>query len=186
MKLSLQSLRNSSPIALASFLLANIYPCFAVLFLDWSVSDIVILYWAESVVIILYTRLKMHFLQRDWDNYEPGEDKLLKQVYKRCLAELTKPRSQITNCVPAIYEPFSPEDISKEMARQVYKPVPGWKGELILTFQTIENLHKAIPHHQGDWYFTGNYPTRGGNAVANQAYVNFYEGRDGRPYDGNQ
>ena len=76
-QLSLQSLRNSSPIALASLLLANVYPCFAVLSLGWTVSDIVILYWAESLVIILYTRFKMRFLLRDWDTYEPGEDKLL-------------------------------------------------------------------------------------------------------------
>ncbi len=77
-ELSVRSLRNSSPIALASLILANLYPCFAVLFLGWSVGDIVILYWAESLIIILYTRLKMHFLVRDWDHYEPGEDKLLK------------------------------------------------------------------------------------------------------------
>ncbi|MFP6581453.1 MAG: DUF6498-containing protein [Candidatus Hydrogenedentota bacterium] len=76
-QLSLRSLRNSSPVALASLFFANVYPCFAVLFLGWSVGDIVILYWAESVVIILYTRLKMRFLVRDWDHYEPGEGKLL-------------------------------------------------------------------------------------------------------------
>ena len=57
-----------------------------------------------------------------------------------------------------------------------------WKGEFEIIFQTIENLHIAVPHHCGDWYFTGKYPTPGGYRVVNQAYINFYEKQDGRSY----
>ena len=61
-----------------------------------------------------------------------------------------------------------------------------WDGELRLIFQTIENLHSAIPFHNGDWYFTGDYPTPGGNAVTNQAFVDYYKGKERRAYGGCQ
>jgi len=112
-----------------------------------------------------------------------GMGKLREKVKEACEKELKKHPSEQVNCVKAIYEPFSPEEIATQMAKIVYpKDVP-WKGELVLIFQTIENLHDAIPDHSGDWYFTGNYPTPGGYAVVNQAYVNFQKGLEGRPYD---
>ena len=109
---------------------------------------------------------------------------IIHQVYDRCRQELTKPQARMVNQVKAIYQPFTPEELSEEMARLVTPADLEWTGQIRLLFQTIDNLHSALPHHQGDWYFTGDYPTPGGFAVVNQAFIDFCEGRDGRPYDG--
>jgi len=112
-----------------------------------------------------------------------GRSDLLDAVYGHCQEELKKPPQHMRNCVQAIYEPFSTEELSEEMAREITpKDIP-WKGEVKLIFQTIEDLHAAIPNHPGDWYFTGNYPTPGGMAAVNRALIHHVDGRRGRPCD---
>ncbi|MCF6313839.1 MAG: amidophosphoribosyltransferase [Verrucomicrobiales bacterium] len=112
-----------------------------------------------------------------------GLQSVVVETYHACIEELKKPVEEMSNCVKAIYEPFSPEEISDEIATLVSPDDLTWKGEIKVIYQTIENLHAAVPDHQGDWYFTGNYPTPGGYRVVNQAFVQFYEKREGRPYD---
>ncbi len=112
-----------------------------------------------------------------------GRQKLLEEIYEECREELKKPPTKMRNCVQRIYKPFSPEEISAEISRLVHPVDTTWKGEVELIFQTIENLHASIPKHRGDWYFTGKYPTPGGVAVCNRAYVNYFEKKKGRAYD---
>ncbi len=115
-----------------------------------------------------------------------GDELLMEEVYQKCQEELAKPARKMKNCVQAIYAPFDAPTLSGEMARLVRPDDVKWDGELRLIFQTIENLHSAIPFHNGDWYFTGNYPTPGGNAVTNQAFVDYYKGKERRAYGGCQ
>jgi amidophosphoribosyltransferase len=84
------------------------------------------------------------------------------------------------NHVKRIYEPFSDEEISKKIAQLVTSP--DVNAEVDVVYQTIENLHIACPEDLGDWYFTGNYPTPGGNKVVNTAFINYYEKKTGRAY----
>lgn len=105
---------------------------------------------------------------------EQHKEHLLKEVYEQCLIELAKPADQpINNAVKAIYAPFTVEEINKKIVEQL-RP-QGMTTPVELVFQSIEGLHNAIPNHKGDWYFTGNYPTRGGMRQVNQAYVNYYQ-----------
>ena len=78
------------------------------------------------------------------------------------------------------YKPFTPQQISDKIEQLVTSPEV--KTEVAVIYQSIENLHEAIPHHKGDWYFTGDYPTPGGNKVVNQAFINYVEGRSERAY----
>jgi amidophosphoribosyltransferase len=110
---------------------------------------------------------------------ERGKTDLLDEVYEQCREELA--RGNPVNHVRRIYEPFTPEEIARKVVELV-RPKLDWPGEIEIIFQTIEHLHEAVPHHRGDWYFTGRYPTPGGYRVVNQAYVNFYEKQDGRSY----
>jgi amidophosphoribosyltransferase len=112
-----------------------------------------------------------------------GMQSVVVDTYHACLDELKKPVEKMGNCVKSIYEPFTAEEISDEIARLVSPSDISWKGEVKIIYQSIDNLHTAVPDHQGDWYFTGDYPTPGGYKVVNQAFVQFYEKRDGRPYD---
>ncbi len=112
---------------------------------------------------------------------QAGRGDMLREIYRECLDELAKPEPSLVNHVAKIYDQFSTEQISKKCAELVYPNCP-WKGELVLVYQTIEDLHKACPGSEGDWYFTGNYPTPGGFRSLNRAYVNFYENRTGRSY----
>ena len=105
---------------------------------------------------------------------------LLKQTYLNCLKELKLPSIKMKNRVKAIYKGFSNDQISEKISLMLKKN--GIKAEINVIFQTVENLHKACPKNLGDWYFTGNYPTPGGNKVVNQAFVNFYEGVKKRAY----
>lgn len=107
---------------------------------------------------------------------------LINKVYEACLKELKKPLDEMRNCVQRIYEPFTDEQISAEISQMVY-PQTAWKGEVQMIFQTIENLKAALSPKCGDWYFTGDYPTSGGYAVANRAFIHYYEKRGGRVYD---
>ncbi len=111
---------------------------------------------------------------------ETGRAEILAEVYRACRAEIA--RGGRVNHVRRLYEPFSAEQISARIARLVRPAGIEWKGEVEIIFQTIENLHLAVPNHTGDWYFTGHYPTDGGFRVVNQAYVNYYEKNEGRSY----
>jgi len=108
---------------------------------------------------------------------------VLLDTYEACLAELEKPWGQMENRVKALYAPFSDEEISAQIGEMLRPNDVAWDGEIKMIFQTVENLHRSIPGGCGDWYFTGDYPTAGGYAVVNRAYVDFYEEREGRPYD---
>ncbi|MDE6272186.1 MAG: amidophosphoribosyltransferase [Muribaculaceae bacterium] len=96
------------------------------------------------------------------------------RVYELCKEQDGLPKEKIRNHVKEIYAPFSDEEIASEIALLLTPPQTG--AEIEIVFQTVENLHKAIPGHPGDWYFTGNYPTPGGNRLVNRAYINFFEG----------
>lgn len=109
-----------------------------------------------------------------------GQAELLEEVYQLCREEIT--RKGTTNHVRKIYEPFTPEEISAEIVERVRPQGIEWKGEIEIIFQTIENLHAAVPSASGDWYFTGRYPTPGGYRVVNQAFINYYEKSEGRSY----
>ena len=111
---------------------------------------------------------------------ERGQKQTLDEVYQLCRDEVAKGGSH--NHVRMIYEPFKPEEISRKIVELVRPKQLEWKGEFEIIFQTIENLHIAVPNHPGDWYFTGKYPTPGGYRVVNQAYINYYEKQDGRSY----
>ena len=104
---------------------------------------------------------------------ERGMGQLTDDVYKACQEELRKPAAEQTNCVSAIYEPFTIEEINQKMA-EMLRPT-GMQAPVEFVFQTIEGLHAACPDHQGDWYFTGRYPTPGGNRLVNQAFVKYKE-----------
>ena len=90
------------------------------------------------------------------------------------------PKEQIRNYVKEIYEPFSADEISAKIS-ELLTPV-NMNAEVQIVYQTIENLHEACPNNKGDWYFTGNYPTPGGNKVVNKAFMNYIEGSDDRAY----
>ena len=105
---------------------------------------------------------------------------LIKEVYESCKSELELEDSQMENKVKAIYAPFSADEISDKITDLLSSHLE--KRDVKIIFQTIENLHKACPTSTGDWYFTGNYPTPGGNRVVNTAFVNFYEGNKKRAY----
>ena len=111
---------------------------------------------------------------------ERGLDNLQDEVYALCVAALETGNAYETNYVKALFAPFTPEEVSEKIA-QIVKP-DDLKAELSIIFQTVENLRVACPLHTGDWYFTGNYPTPGGNRVVNKAFVNYYEGKGVRAY----
>ena len=113
---------------------------------------------------------------------ERGMGDLMRDVYEDCLAQAKKPAAEMKNHVRRIYDAFSEKEIAVKAAELVYPNKSSWKGELVIVFQKIESLHKACPQNLGDWYFTGNYPTAGGYGVLNQAYINYWEKREGRAY----
>jgi amidophosphoribosyltransferase len=112
--------------------------------------------------------------------HEKGLEHIITDVYEKSIAQKHKNKEDILNYVKDIYAPFSDDEISKKIA-EILKP-EGLKPQLTIIYQSIENLHKAIPNHLGDWYFTGNYPTPGGNKVVNTAFINYIEGKKGRAY----
>ncbi len=103
---------------------------------------------------------------------------LLDEVYHKCIMSIGQ--KNVPNYVKEVYAPFTEEEISAKIA-EIVTP-KGFKPEVTVVYQSVENLHKAIPGHRGDWYFTGNYPTMGGNRVVNKAFVNFMEGKLVRAY----
>ena len=106
-------------------------------------------------------------------------DKIIKDTYDKCIQSKEKVDYK-KNHVKNIYKDFSPEQISSKMSEMLIDS--NSKIELEIIFQKVENLHKACSNHKGDWYFTGDYPTPGGNKVVNQAFINFVEGNSGRAY----
>jgi amidophosphoribosyltransferase len=111
---------------------------------------------------------------------EKGKTQIIDEVYQQCLLELQKPVEEIQNVVKGIYKSFSDEQISAKIS-QLLKP-ENIKAEVEILFQTVEALHQACPKNLGDWYFTGDYPTPGGNRVAVQSFVNFIKGDKSRAY----
>ena len=111
---------------------------------------------------------------------QTGREPLLKDVYERAKLELEKPKEEQVNLVKEIYAPFSDEEISAKIA-ELIKP-KDLKAEFELIYQSIEGLSSACPDNRGDWYFSGNFPTPGGNKVSNQAFVNYMEGSSKRAY----
>ena len=107
---------------------------------------------------------------------EQGKEHILQDVYRKSKAQQHLPKEQIVNYVREIYTPFTQDDISKQIARMLTPP--GTRAEVELVFQTLDGLHTAIPGYPGDWYFSGNYPTPGGNRLVNNAFINFVEGAD--------
>lgn len=103
-----------------------------------------------------------------------GREDVLRTTYERCLAQEGVAENQLENCVKAVYEPFTDEEISAEIAR-LLTPADT-HAEVEIVYQSIEGLHEAIKNHPGDWYFSGNYPTPGGIRLVNRAFVNYYEG----------
>ncbi|RKS55309.1 amidophosphoribosyltransferase [Gillisia mitskevichiae] len=114
-------------------------------------------------------------LLKDAGNYD-----LIEEVYNKCKLQVHLEDKDVQNFVKEIYEPFTDQEISDKIAELLSEPEVKTKVKII--YQTVENLHKACPEHLGDWYFTGNYPTFGGNRVVNRAFINFYEGNEGRSY----
>ena len=109
-----------------------------------------------------------------------GQSHVIEDIYKACKEMQRQGTLHTENMVRLIYKPFSPEDISAKIATLITPPEVSIPVELI--FQTIEDLHDSCPTNTGDWYFTGSYPTQGGNRVCNQAFINYYEGRNIRGY----
>ncbi len=107
-------------------------------------------------------------------------ENIINEVYAKAKAQENLPKEVVVNPVNEIYKPFTPQQISDKIAQLVTSSEV--EAEVAVIFQSIENLHEAIPHHKGDWYFTGDYPTPGGNKVVNQAFINYVEGRKGRAY----
>ena len=105
---------------------------------------------------------------------------IVDEVYAKCKAQENFKDAEVVNYVTAIYEPFTPEEISDKIAEMLSSPEIN--AEVKIIFQTVEDLHIACPKNLGDWYFTGDYPTPGGNRVVNRAFMNFYEGKDARAY----
>ena len=111
---------------------------------------------------------------------ERGTYHIIKEVYEKCLTQVALSDDKVVNYVKEVYDPFTDEEISDKI-RDLLLP-NDFTSEVEVIFQTVDNLHKACPENLGDWYFTGDYPTDGGNRVVNRAFINFYEGNKERAY----
>lgn len=111
---------------------------------------------------------------------ERGTTSVLDLVYQKCKEQIQLPKEQVKNYVKEVYETFTVEEINDKIA-ELLTPID-IQARVKIIYQTIDGLHHACPNHQGDWYFTGNYPTPGGNKVVNQAFINYMEGRNERAY----
>ena len=111
---------------------------------------------------------------------EKGKEKIIDDVYKKCKMAEKKGSLKDENFVKLIYQPFNYQEVSDKIAKLLtHKKI---NANVKIIFQTVENLHKACPNHTGDWYFTGNYPTPGGNKVVNRSFINYIEGINERAY----
>ncbi len=113
---------------------------------------------------------------------EDGNDALLQEIYRDCVQQSKLPAAEMVNHVKRLYERYTDAQISQKIAQIVYPKNTEWHGDLEIIYLTVEKMKAAIPVHNGDWYFTGDYPTPGGTAVLNRAYINYYENRGGRAY----
>ena len=111
---------------------------------------------------------------------ERGTYHIIKEVYEKCLTQVVLSDDKVVNYVKEVYDPFTDEEISDKI-RDLLLP-KDFTSEVEVIFQMVDNLHKACPENLGDWYFTGDYPTDGGNRVVNRAFINFYEGNKERAY----
>jgi amidophosphoribosyltransferase len=111
---------------------------------------------------------------------ERGKENCLQELYERCKELARTGQLHTENVVQRVYKPFTAEEISDKVAQLITPPDIDTPVEVI--FQTIENLHISCPTNTGDWYFTGNYPTAGGNRVVNKAFINYMEGKNVRGY----
>jgi len=111
---------------------------------------------------------------------ENGLEHVIKATYQKCVSTQYLDKEEVKNYVKAIYEPFTDQQISDKIA-QIITPKE-IKAKVDVIYQTLDNLHKACPDHLGDWYFSGNYPTPGGNKVVNRAFMNWVEGKNERAY----
>lgn len=111
---------------------------------------------------------------------ETGQESVINEVYRLCKAQIHLPKEEMQNHVKLIYKPFTARQISAKIAQLVTSPKV--KAKVSVVFQSIENLHRAMPQHTGDWYFTGDYPTPGGNKVVCRSFINYIEGRNERAY----
>jgi amidophosphoribosyltransferase len=111
---------------------------------------------------------------------DKGMQSVIDDVYKKCKDQQNLPKEEIVNYVTEIYKPFTDEEISAKIAEMLTPE--GIEAEVDVVYQTVENLRIACPNDNGDWYFTGNYPTSGGNKVVNTSFINFVEGRNTRAY----
>ena len=109
-----------------------------------------------------------------------GMESVIDEVYQKCKAQIGLPKEEVVNYVKGIYDPFTPEEISAKCV-ELLRP-DDIKAEVEIIFQGIDELHQACPNHKGDWYFTGNYPTAGGNKVVNKAFMYYVEGNPNRAY----
>jgi amidophosphoribosyltransferase len=111
---------------------------------------------------------------------EMNKGALIEKIYEKAKIEIKKPTGKIKNLVKEIYKQFEVEEISARISAMLRNDAI--KAQVEVVYQTVDGLHKACPDHTGDWYFTGDYPTPGGNRVANQSFINYIEGRDVRAY----
>src|ERR1700742_743649 len=111
---------------------------------------------------------------------EAGKEQIILEVYQKCKDSANLPKEKVENYVKAIYEPFTDQQISDRIAKIITPKNINCEVQVI--YQTLDNLHKACPDHTGDWYFSGNFPTPGGNKVVNRAFVNWMEGKNQRGY----
>jgi len=105
---------------------------------------------------------------------------IIDEVYKKSKEQQFLPKEAVINYVKQIFKPFTPNQISDKISEIIKTDTI--KAEVKVIYQTVENLHIACPDHPGDWYFTGDYPTPGGNKVVNKSFINFIEGNDSRAY----
>ena len=113
---------------------------------------------------------------------DDGQSDLLKEVYRDCLAQVDLPAVEQVNHVKRLYDRYTAEQISKKIGDLVYPKNIPWQGDLDVVFLPVEKMRAALPNNNGDWYFTGNYPTPGGYAMLNKAFINYFENKDGRAY----
>ncbi|MFQ3580212.1 MAG: amidophosphoribosyltransferase [Bacteroidales bacterium] len=111
---------------------------------------------------------------------ETKQANIINEVYNKCKEQVSRPKEQIVNYVKEIYSPFTEKKISEKIS-QMLRP-DDLNAEVAILFQTVENLNKACPDNRGDWYFTGNYPTPGGNVAVNNAFINYIENKNERAY----
>ncbi|MBL6919885.1 MAG: amidophosphoribosyltransferase [Puniceicoccaceae bacterium] len=113
---------------------------------------------------------------------DDGNNDLLQDVYRDCIAQADMAASEMVNHVKRLYDRYTDEQISAKIAELVYPKNVHWEGELEIVFLPVSKMRSAIPKHNGDWYFTGNYPTPGGVATVNKAFINYFENKAGRAY----